>query len=71
MTSNGLKQPSSTGCEGRVRDLKATRAAAMPPDGPQTVLKVLATFNKELDPKKVDLSKTYTNEFVNAALAAK
>lgn len=43
----------------------------MPPDGPQTVLKVLATFNKELDPKKVDLSKTYTNEFVNAALAAK
>lgn len=40
----------------------------MPPDGPPTVLKVLATFNKELDPKKIDLSKTYTDEFVLAAL---
>ena len=42
---------------------------AMPPDGPPTVLKVLAAFNKELDPKKIDLSKTYTDEFVKAALA--
>jgi NitT/TauT family transport system substrate-binding protein len=40
----------------------------MPPDGPSTVLKVLATFNKELDPKKIDLTKTYTDEFVQAAL---
>ncbi|HEX4841914.1 MAG TPA: ABC transporter substrate-binding protein [bacterium] len=44
---------------------------AMPTDGPPTVLKVLATFNKELDPTKIDLAKTYTDEFVNAALAAK
>lgn len=44
---------------------------AMPTDGPPTVLKVLSTFNKELDPKKIDLSKTYTDEFVNAALAVK
>lgn len=40
----------------------------MPPDGPPTVLKLLA-FNKDLDPKKIDLSKTYTDEFVKAALA--
>ncbi len=39
----------------------------MPPDGPATVLKVLASFNKELDPKKIDLSKTFTDEFVKAA----
>ncbi len=40
----------------------------MPPDGPPTVLKVLASFNKELDPSKIDLKKTYTDDFVNAAL---
>ncbi len=40
----------------------------MPTDGPPTVLKVLAAFNKELDPKKIDLTKTYTDEFVQAAL---
>ncbi len=43
----------------------------MPPDGPQTVLKVLASFNKELDPSKIDLSKTYTDEFVKAAMKQK
>src|SRR5439155_25334574 len=46
-------------------------AGMMPPDGPPTVLKVLAAFNKELDPGKVDLSKTYTDAFVNTALARK
>jgi NitT/TauT family transport system substrate-binding protein len=40
----------------------------MPSDGPPTVLKVLTTFNKELDPNKIDLNKTYTDEFVTAAL---
>ncbi len=40
----------------------------MPPDGPPTVLKVLASFNKELDPAKIDLKKTYTDEFVTATL---
>ena len=39
----------------------------MPADGPPTVLKVLASFNKELDPTKIDLKKTYTDEFVTAA----
>jgi len=43
----------------------------MPQDGPPTVLKVLAAFNKELDPSKVDLAKTYTDEFVSSALAHK
>jgi NitT/TauT family transport system substrate-binding protein len=43
----------------------------MPTDGPPTVLKVLAAFNKELDPSKVDLSKTYTDQFVTVALAHK
>ncbi len=40
----------------------------MPPDGPPTVLKVLASFNKELDPNKIDLKKTYADEFVTTAL---
>ncbi len=41
---------------------------AMPPDGPPTVLKVLASFNKELDPSKIALKKTYTDDFVTSAL---
>jgi len=40
----------------------------MPPDGPPTVLNVLASFNKDLDPSKIDLKKTYTDEFVEAAM---
>lgn len=43
----------------------------MPPDGPSTVLKVLASFNRELDPRKIDLKKTYTDEFVTAASKGK
>ncbi len=43
----------------------------MPPDGPATVLKVLASFNKELDPNKIDLKKTYTDEFVHATMMKK
>lgn len=41
----------------------------MPSDGPPTVLKVLAAFNKDLDPNKIDLKRTYTDEFVQGALA--
>jgi NitT/TauT family transport system substrate-binding protein len=41
----------------------------MPSDGPPTVLKVLAAFNKDLDPSKIDLKRTYTDEFVQDALA--
>jgi NitT/TauT family transport system substrate-binding protein len=38
----------------------------MPADGPDTVLKVLSGFNPAIKGKHVDLSKTYTNEFVAA-----
>jgi NitT/TauT family transport system substrate-binding protein len=43
----------------------------MPPDGPPTVLKVLASFNKDLDPNRIDLGKTFTDEFVSRALTPK
>jgi NitT/TauT family transport system substrate-binding protein len=39
----------------------------MPPTGPPTNLKVLAAFNKDVQGKTIDLSKTYTNQFVQAA----
>jgi NitT/TauT family transport system substrate-binding protein len=39
----------------------------MPASGPATVLKVLATANKSLQGKNIDLSRTYTSEFVAAA----
>jgi len=41
----------------------------MPKNGPETVLKVLATFKKPLQEKQIDLSKTYTTEFVDKANA--
>ena len=39
----------------------------MPDKGPETVLQVLIGSNKALGSKKIDLSKTYTTEFVKAA----
>jgi NitT/TauT family transport system substrate-binding protein len=36
----------------------------MPAGGPETVLKVLSGFSKNMKGKTVDLSKTYTTEFV-------
>jgi len=39
----------------------------MPPSGPETVLKVLQVSDKIVHGKTIDLSKTYTGEFVNAA----
>ena len=39
----------------------------MPDKGPETVLKVLSTFSPSMKGKKIDLSKTYTMEFVEAA----
>lgn len=39
----------------------------IPDAGPKTALRVLASFNKEIDPAKVDLSKTYTNDFARRA----
>lgn len=39
----------------------------MPNGGPETVLKVLSTFSKNVQGRQIDLSKTYTSEFVDAA----
>lgn len=39
----------------------------MPPNGPPTNLKVLSAFNKDVQGKTIDLSKTYTNQFVQNA----
>jgi NitT/TauT family transport system substrate-binding protein len=37
----------------------------MPADGPDTVLTVLAGFNPSVKDKHIDLSRTFTNQFVN------
>ena len=42
----------------------------MPADGPQTVLKVMSSFAKNVMGKSIDLSKTYTSEFVDVAAKA-
>lgn len=34
-------------------------------DGPNTILSILGKFGRGVTPAKIDLSKTYTNEFVN------
>lgn len=39
----------------------------MPPDGPGTDLKVLQAFNPDVKGKTIDLSRTYTDKFVQAA----
>jgi NitT/TauT family transport system substrate-binding protein len=39
----------------------------MPADGPPTCLSVLSAFNDKVKGKSIDLSKTYTDEFVKAA----
>jgi NitT/TauT family transport system substrate-binding protein len=44
-----------------------TTDGVMPQGGPETVLKVLSAFKKELANGKIDLAKTYTTEFVNNA----
>jgi NitT/TauT family transport system substrate-binding protein len=44
-----------------------TSDGVMPEGGPQTVLTVLSGFSKNLKGKTIDLSKTYTTEFVKAA----
>jgi NitT/TauT family transport system substrate-binding protein len=41
-----------------------TKDGVMPAGGPETVLAVLSGFSKNLQGKTVDLSKTYTTEFV-------
>ncbi|MBN3804573.1 ABC transporter substrate-binding protein [Paraburkholderia sp. Ac-20336] len=37
----------------------------MPADGPQTVLKVLSAFNPTVKGRHIDLSRTFTNQFVS------
>jgi NitT/TauT family transport system substrate-binding protein len=39
----------------------------MPANGPETVLKVMASFSKNVMGKQIDLAKTYTTELVDAA----
>ena len=54
---------------GYVKALEGSKAmftadGVMPQGGPETVYTVLSTFSKNVKGKKVDLSKTYTSEFV-------
>ncbi len=44
-----------------------TADGRMPDSGPATVLKVLSAFDKNVQGKRIDLSQTYTTEFVSAA----
>jgi NitT/TauT family transport system substrate-binding protein len=44
-----------------------TPDGVMPPSGPATVLKILSVVNKAVRGKAIDLSRTYTTEFVAAA----
>ena len=55
--------------DGYVKALAAGKAmftadGVMPADGPPTVLAVLSAFSKDLKGKQIDLSKTFTTEFV-------
>ena len=43
-----------------------TADGKMPADGPETVLKVLSAFDKNVQGKQIDLKQTYTTEFVDA-----
>jgi NitT/TauT family transport system substrate-binding protein len=43
-----------------------TADGKMPAEGPETVLKVLSSFNPSVKGKHIDLAKTYTNDFVNS-----
>jgi NitT/TauT family transport system substrate-binding protein len=39
----------------------------LPEDGPRTALRALASFEPDVHPDKIDLAKTYTNEFARRA----
>ncbi|MDK4743635.1 ABC transporter substrate-binding protein [Rhizobium sp. CNPSo 3464] len=59
--------------EGYVKALENGKAmftadGVMPEDGPKTVLAVLSEFSKNIQGKTIDLSKTYTTEFVKKAM---
>jgi NitT/TauT family transport system substrate-binding protein len=44
-----------------------TADGKMPAGGPETVLKVLASFDPTVKGKHIELSRTYTNAFVDQA----
>ena len=52
-----------------LRDSKAMFIAdgAMPPTGPETVLRVMKRVDRSVQGKAIDLSRTYTTEFTSAA----
>jgi NitT/TauT family transport system substrate-binding protein len=59
--------------EGYVKALDEGKAmftadGVMPEDGPKTVLSVLSSFSKNMQGKQIDLSKTYTTEFVKKVM---
>ena len=61
-----------TGLDAYVKALDAEKGiynptGIMPPQGPPTNLAVLSLFNPDVQGKTIDLSKTYTDEFVKAA----
>ena len=39
----------------------------LPDEGARTALKALASFDESIKPQKIDLSRTYTNEFARKA----
>ena len=45
-----------------------TADGRMPEGGPETVLKVLSTFKPQVKAKNIDLSKTYSNAYLSAAV---
>jgi len=47
-----------------------TKDGKMPADGPETVLKVLSSFNPSVKGKHIDLAKTYSNEYVSSVATA-
>jgi NitT/TauT family transport system substrate-binding protein len=58
--------------EGYIKALDSGKAmftpdGVMPAGGPETVLAVLSGFSKNVKGKTIDLSKTYTTEFVKKA----
>ncbi|TWF59298.1 ABC transporter substrate-binding protein [Neorhizobium alkalisoli] len=59
--------------EGYIKALEAgkgmfTADGVMPEDGPKTVLAVLSEFSKNVKGKQIDLTKTYTTDFVKQAM---
>jgi NitT/TauT family transport system substrate-binding protein len=59
--------------DGYIKALEAgkgmfTADGVMPEDGPKTVLAVLAEFSKNVKGKQIDLTKTYTTDFVKQAM---